>query len=117
MVGLPLPTQRDLGFVTCISDLRPKNEAVAILIIRSPLEVLGAGRSAEMQLSRKPQLRKIFTVDYWRLDTPRASFATRHGWSNADVDVVPPERRIWRAYVPLDSPEPAQTRLMMFFRL
>ncbi|KAI3391514.1 hypothetical protein diail_7193 [Diaporthe ilicicola] len=35
-------------------------------------------------------------LDHWRLETPRASFATRDGWSNEDVDVVPPEKRTWR---------------------
>ncbi|KAJ9157648.1 allantoin permease [Pleurostoma richardsiae] len=49
-----------------------------------------------MKLTARVEPRKYFTLDYWRLDTPRASFATRHGWSNADVDVVPPERRLWR---------------------
>ncbi|OAA54362.1 ncs1 allantoate transporter [Niveomyces insectorum RCEF 264] len=42
-------------------------------------------------------LRKFLTADYWRLDTSRATFATRHGWSNEDVDVVTPDRRTWRA--------------------
>lgn len=35
-------------------------------------------------------------LDYWRLETPRASFATRDGWSNEDVDVVAPDKRTWR---------------------
>jgi len=52
----------------------------------------------KMKLTARVEPRKYFTLDYWRLDTPRASFATRHGWSNADVDVVPPERRLWRPY-------------------
>lgn len=33
---------------------------------------------------------------YWRLETPRASFATRDGWSNEDVDVVATDKRTWR---------------------
>lgn len=36
------------------------------------------------------------SLSYWRLETPRASFATRDGWSNEDVDVVAPEKRTWR---------------------
>lgn len=45
----------------------------------------------------KPDTKKWFTLDYWRLDTPPASYATHDGWSNADVDVVPVEQRNWRA--------------------
>ncbi|WWC72761.1 uncharacterized protein I206_106725 [Kwoniella pini CBS 10737] len=41
--------------------------------------------------------KRWLTRDYWYLDTPPASYATRDGWSNADVDVVPVEQRNWRA--------------------
>ncbi|KAH8897543.1 hypothetical protein GQ53DRAFT_713266 [Thozetella sp. PMI_491] len=43
------------------------------------------------------KVKKYWTADYWTLETPRASFATRGGWSNEDVDVVPQEKRTWRA--------------------
>ncbi|WVR08770.1 hypothetical protein IAU60_005828 [Kwoniella sp. DSM 27419] len=43
------------------------------------------------------QPKKWFTWDYWYLETPPASYATRDGWSNADVDVVPISLRNWRA--------------------
>jgi NCS1 family nucleobase:cation symporter-1 len=46
----------------------------------------------------RPEPRKWVTAEYWKLKTPRASFATRGGWSNEDVDVVPPEKRTWRAF-------------------
>jgi NCS1 family nucleobase:cation symporter-1 len=36
------------------------------------------------------------TKEYWRLHITRASFATRDGWSNEDVDVVSAEKRTWR---------------------
>lgn len=36
------------------------------------------------------------SLSYWRLETTQASFATRDGWSNEDVDVVAPEKRTWR---------------------
>lgn len=36
------------------------------------------------------------SLAYWRLETPRASLATRDGWSNEDVDVVAPDKRTWR---------------------
>lgn len=36
------------------------------------------------------------SLGYWRLKTPRASLATRDGWSNEDVDVVAPDKRTWR---------------------
>ena len=42
---------------------------------------------------------KWLTKQYWYLETPPASYATRDGWSNADVDVVPVEQRTWRTYV------------------
>ncbi|ORY28013.1 putative allantoin permease [Naematelia encephala] len=45
----------------------------------------------------RPEPRKWFTRSYWYLETPPASYATHEGWSNADVDVVPPEQRNWRA--------------------
>lgn len=50
-------------------------------------------------LSRDMQVnpRHWLTVEYWRLQTPRASHAVRDGWSNEDVDVVPEEKRTWRA--------------------
>jgi nucleobase:cation symporter-1, NCS1 family len=35
------------------------------------------------------------SLGYWRLETPRASFATRDGWFNEDVDVVPLDKRTW----------------------
>ncbi|KAI1339853.1 permease for cytosine/purines, uracil, thiamine, allantoin-domain-containing protein [Xylariaceae sp. FL0016] len=37
------------------------------------------------------------TKEYWRLRPSRASYATRDGWSNEDVDVVPAAKRTWRA--------------------
>lgn len=37
-----------------------------------------------------------WTLAYWRLETPRASFATRDGWSNEDVDVIAPGKRTWK---------------------
>lgn len=37
-----------------------------------------------------------WTLAYWRLETPRASFATRDGWSNEDVDVIAPDKRTWK---------------------
>ncbi|WVQ86183.1 hypothetical protein IAT38_008351 [Cryptococcus sp. DSM 104549] len=45
----------------------------------------------------KLEPKQWFTVRYWHLDTPPASYATHDGWSNADVDVVPVEQRNWRA--------------------
>lgn len=42
------------------------------------------------------QPRKWLTLDYWRLETPRSSYATRGGWSNEDVDVVAKDKRTWR---------------------
>jgi NCS1 family nucleobase:cation symporter-1 len=52
--------------------------------------------SFRMRMSR-PQPEKWITKDYWRLETPPASYATHDGWSNADVDVVPVEQRNWKA--------------------
>jgi NCS1 family nucleobase:cation symporter-1 len=46
------------------------------------------------QLNINP--RKWLTKEYWRLHVTRASYATRDGWSNEDVDVVPVEKRTWR---------------------
>lgn len=43
-----------------------------------------------------PKPKACFHLGHWRLETPRASFATRDGWSNEDVDVVPPNKRTWR---------------------
>ncbi|EIW69311.1 hypothetical protein TREMEDRAFT_68629 [Tremella mesenterica DSM 1558] len=40
--------------------------------------------------------RRWFSKEGWKLRTDPASFATREGWSNSDVDVVPPEQRRWR---------------------
>lgn len=40
--------------------------------------------------------RQWLTKEYWRLHVTRASYATRDGWSNEDVDVVPAEKRTWR---------------------
>ncbi|OCF35947.1 allantoin permease [Kwoniella heveanensis BCC8398] len=45
----------------------------------------------------KIEPKKWLTREYWYLDTPPASYATRDGWSNADVDVVPVDQRNWRA--------------------
>lgn len=56
---------------------------------------------------RVSQVRKYLDADYWRLDTAQASYATRHGWSNEDVDIVPLERRTWRAYVCEEEEEDA----------
>lgn len=50
------------------------------------LSILNAGEKARTWLS----------LGYWRLETPRASLATRDGWSNEDVDVVAPDKRTWR---------------------
>ncbi|KAK4686998.1 nucleobase:cation symporter-1, NCS1 family, partial [Tremellales sp. Uapishka_1] len=46
-----------------------------------------------------PNVRSWFTKSYWVLDTPAASFATHEHWSNADVDVVPEQQRVWRAAI------------------
>ncbi|KAH9905681.1 permease for cytosine/purines, uracil, thiamine, allantoin-domain-containing protein [Xylariomycetidae sp. FL2044] len=50
-----------------------------------------------MRLSLDVHPRSWVTKDYWRLHVIRASYATRDGWSNEDVDVVPEEERTWRA--------------------
>lgn len=50
-----------------------------------------------MLTMKLPALPNIFTKSYWYLETPPASYATKDGWSNADVDVVPVEQRNWRA--------------------
>ncbi|KAI0470519.1 allantoin permease [Xylariaceae sp. FL0804] len=42
------------------------------------------------------QPRLWLTKDHWRLRPTRASYATRDGWSNEDVDVVPEDKRTWR---------------------
>lgn len=42
------------------------------------------------------KLKAWWRLDYWRLETPRASFATRDGWSNEDVDVIAPDKRTWK---------------------
>lgn len=47
----------------------------------------------------KVDVQKYLDADYWRLESRQAAFATRHGWSNEDVDIVPPERRTWKPYV------------------
>jgi NCS1 family nucleobase:cation symporter-1 len=47
--------------------------------------------------SHSVQPSKWFTRQFWELETPPASYATRDGWSNADVDVVPVEQRTWKA--------------------
>ncbi|KAH8775320.1 ncs1 allantoate transporter [Diaporthe sp. PMI_573] len=47
-------------------------------------------------LSGGPKSKTWWSLDYWRLETPRASFATRDGWSNEDVDVVAPDMRTWK---------------------
>jgi NCS1 family nucleobase:cation symporter-1 len=43
-----------------------------------------------------PKPKAWWSLDYWRLETPRASLATRDGWSNEDVDVVAPDMRTWK---------------------
>ncbi|KAK9414014.1 hypothetical protein SUNI508_11466 [Seiridium unicorne] len=50
-----------------------------------------------MRLMHDVQPRQWFTRDYWRLHVTRASYATRDGWSNEDVDVVSRDKRTWRA--------------------
>ncbi|KAK2602958.1 hypothetical protein N8I77_009452 [Diaporthe amygdali] len=52
------------------------------------------GTPSILRLDLKPKT--WLTLDYWRLETPRASFATRGGWSNEDVDVVTPDKRTWK---------------------
>lgn len=42
------------------------------------------------------QPRAWLTRDYWRLETSNTSPASRDGWSNDDVDIVPKEKRTWR---------------------
>ncbi|ODN79702.1 hypothetical protein L202_03627 [Cryptococcus amylolentus CBS 6039] len=39
--------------------------------------------------------REWLTKQYWVLETTDATFADKKGFSNADVDVVPPELRTW----------------------
>lgn len=42
------------------------------------------------------QPRAWLTRDFWRLETSKTSPASRDGWSNDDVDVVPMDKRTWR---------------------
>lgn len=52
--------------------------------------------AATVVSSVDPKPKAWWRLDYWRLETPRASFATRDGWSNEDVDVISPEKRTWK---------------------
>ncbi|KAH8646353.1 allantoin permease [Xylariales sp. PMI_506] len=48
-------------------------------------------------LRRQLEPRRWLSKEYWRLHTTRASMATRDGWSNEDVDLVPKDMQTWSA--------------------
>ncbi|EPE02808.1 ncs1 nucleoside transporter family [Ophiostoma piceae UAMH 11346] len=50
-----------------------------------------------MHVPQRVDINKYLDANYWRLESRQASFATRHGWSNEDVDIVPPQQRTWKA--------------------
>lgn len=46
---------------------------------------------------RNLELRRWLSRDAWRLHNTESWRAAEDGWSNEDVDVVPPEKRTWAA--------------------